>query len=168
MYDPIGGFYRIRELYITYLETAFRIGEPAVSAERRALLEGAGTLCTEPLLEPLPRYRAVDWSLRELAHMDDGPLAHFSARDRQTLVRLLSSGLFEGDDRAFPATKLVCERTQPTRPPREVPDELEPVGGEPARDERRLDRGRAGKNREVDPLGNRGRDQTSARIVHAR
>ena len=34
MYDPIGGFARIRELYITYLETAFRIGHAGLSGER--------------------------------------------------------------------------------------------------------------------------------------
>ena len=56
MYDPVGAFNRIRELYITYLETAFRISDAKVSAERRSLLEGAGALCTEPLLEPLPEF----------------------------------------------------------------------------------------------------------------
>ena len=47
--------------------TAFRIGNVAVSRERRALLESPGALCTVPLLEPLPRYKSVDWSLSELA-----------------------------------------------------------------------------------------------------
>ena len=66
MFDPIGSFLRIRELYITYLETAFRIENREVSAERRALLERAGSLCTDPLVEPLPRYKSVDWLFIDL------------------------------------------------------------------------------------------------------
>ena len=50
MYDPIGSFQRIRDQYLAYLETAFRISDPGVSSERRDLLEQPGHLCTEPLL----------------------------------------------------------------------------------------------------------------------
>src|SRR5881296_2755371 len=98
MFDPIGGFLRIRELYITYLETAFRIGDVAVSRERRALLESPGALCTAPLLEPQPRYKSVGWRLRELASSDAGPLAGFTPETRKAFVRLVSAGLFGGDD----------------------------------------------------------------------
>ena len=98
MFDPIGGFLRVRELYITYLETAFRIGDVAVSRERRALLESPGALCTVPLLEPLPRYKSVDWSLRELSSLEEGPLAEFTPESRKAFVRLAAAGLFDGDD----------------------------------------------------------------------
>jgi hypothetical protein len=98
MYDPIGGFDRIRELYITYLETAFRIGNAGVSAERRALLESPGTLCTEPLLEPVARYRSVDWTLRELAASQGSCLPDFEPEQRAAFVRLVSSGLFDSAD----------------------------------------------------------------------
>ncbi len=98
MFDPIGGFLRVRELYITYLETAFRIGNVAVSRERRALLESPGALCTVPLLEPLPRYRSVDWTLRELPSLEAGPLADFTPEAREAFVRLAAAGLFDGDD----------------------------------------------------------------------
>lgn len=95
MFDPIGGFLRIRELYITYLETAFRIGDGGASQERRALLETPGALCTDPLVEPLPRYRTVDWKLCELPQLTDGPLDHFEPIAREAFVRLASSGLFD-------------------------------------------------------------------------
>jgi DEAD/DEAH box helicase domain-containing protein len=98
MFDPIGGFLRIRELYITYLETAFRIGDVAVSRERRALLESPGALCTAPLLEPLPRYKSVDWSLRELSSLEEGPLSEFTAESRKAFVRLAAASLFDGED----------------------------------------------------------------------
>src|SRR5688572_15893945 len=94
MFDPIGGFLRVRELYITYLETAFRIGDVAVSRERRALLESAGALCTVPLLEPQPRYKSVDWTLRELSSLKGGPLGEFTAEARRAFVSLATAGLF--------------------------------------------------------------------------
>lgn len=98
MFDPIGGFNRVRELYITYLETAFRIGNPSVSAERRALLEGSGTLCAEPLLEAVPRYRAVEWTLDKLATTQTDFLPGFESEHRAAFVRLVSSGLFGAAD----------------------------------------------------------------------
>jgi DEAD/DEAH box helicase domain-containing protein len=98
MFDPIGGFFRIRELYITYLETAFRIRDSGVSSERRALLETSGALCTAPLLEPLPRYKIVDWKLKQLVSLDNGPLAHFPLETRRAFVRLLAAGLFDSDE----------------------------------------------------------------------
>ncbi|WP_039946881.1 hypothetical protein [Leptospira alstonii] len=51
MQDPIGTFIRIRDLYISYLETAFRIGDETIQKERRGLLKLPGTLCTEPIIE---------------------------------------------------------------------------------------------------------------------
>ena len=98
MLDPIGGFLRVRELFITYLETAFRIGDLGVSRERRALLETPGAMCSPPLLEPLPRYKSAEWKLRDLPTLQHGPMDHFSADARRAFVRLAASGLFDGDD----------------------------------------------------------------------
>lgn len=97
MQDPIGGFQRIRDLYITYLETAFRIRDPGVSRERRALLERPNTFCTEPLVEPLPRYDAVDWLLQELAtgERNDARLPGFEASERAAFANLVLSGLLD-------------------------------------------------------------------------
>ena len=99
MQDPIGGFQRIRDLYITYLETAFRIGDEGVSRERRALLERPNTFCTEPLIEPLPRYRTVDWLLNELATGDalDSRLPGLDARERAAFVDLALAGLVDSE-----------------------------------------------------------------------
>ncbi|WP_438018614.1 DEAD/DEAH box helicase [Sorangium sp. So ce315] len=118
MFDPIGGFLRVRELYITYLETAFRIGDVAVTRERRALLETPGALCTAPLLEPLPRYKSVDWRLRELASLDVGLLTQFTPEARRAFVRLAAAGLFDGDDvRLYQHQASMLERgTRPGQP----------------------------------------------------
>src|SRR5262249_22058988 len=94
MRDPIGGFERIRELYITYLETAFRIRDAAVSKERRALLRSPGTLCTEPLVEPLPRYE-TSYAVDALAHAGsaDPRLPGFNSAERSAFVSLALAGL---------------------------------------------------------------------------
>jgi len=95
--DPIGGFQRIRDLYITYLETAFRIRDEVVSRERRDLLERPNTFCTEPMIEPLPRYASVDWFLHELAEGGDRDdrLPGFSAEQRIAFADLALAGLLD-------------------------------------------------------------------------
>src|SRR5262245_4540035 len=99
MLDPIGAFNRIRDFYISYLETAFYIRNPEISRERRALLEAAGSLCTEPIIEPVTRYRTVPFKLHDLIHpaQDDERLPGFGPREREAFVHLALSGLFEAE-----------------------------------------------------------------------
>lgn len=97
MQDPIGSFLRIRELYLRYLDTAFRIGDESVDDERRRLLRSPGTLCTEPLVEPLPRYEPSQLEFHELITPGEtapDPLDGFDASERRAFVELLLSGLF--------------------------------------------------------------------------
>src|SRR4051812_35564470 len=97
MIDPLGGFQRIRDLYITYLETAFRIDDPQVSTERRRLLEAIGTLCSEPFVEPITRYINSRWSLHDLVSDEplDDRLPGLTAKERLAFAELALSGLFE-------------------------------------------------------------------------
>src|SRR5208337_2700616 len=97
MIDPIGAFYRIRDFYISYLETAFRIGDAAVSRERRALLEMSGELCTAPIIEMLPRYERVSFLLHELAvgSAQDPRIPGLSKAEREAFIELVLSGLFD-------------------------------------------------------------------------
>lgn len=97
MQDPIGGFKRIRDLYISYLETAFRIRNPGVTGERRALLEAPDTLCTRPLIEPLPMYEAVDFGIHDLAgaRFEKDPLGEFTEIELRAFADLALSGLFD-------------------------------------------------------------------------
>lgn len=97
MQDPLGSFLRIRELYIAYLDTAFRISDSSVSEERRRLLRAPGTLCTEPLLEPLPRYETAAAAFHELIDLnipDEDPLAGFDRTERIAFIELVLAGLF--------------------------------------------------------------------------
>src|SRR5262249_6971683 len=97
MLDPIGGFQRIRDLYITYLETAFRIQDPSVTGERRHLLESEGALCPSPYVEPVPRYADCGWRLHELASTlaEDPRLPGFDREERRAFAELALSGLFD-------------------------------------------------------------------------
>lgn len=97
MIDPIGAFNRIRDFYISYLETAFYIRDSAISRERRDLLEAAGSLCTEPIIEPITRYATSNFKLQDLVHdrAIDERLPGFSPREREAFVHLALAGLFE-------------------------------------------------------------------------
>ena len=44
MHDPLGAFQRIRELFISHVDTASRIEPEQLAAERRGLLREPGTL----------------------------------------------------------------------------------------------------------------------------
>ncbi|WP_374659909.1 DEAD/DEAH box helicase [Phenylobacterium sp.] len=98
MLDPIGGFERIRDLYLSYLDTAFRVRRPALAERRRELLTTAGTLATEPFLEAVPRYEADARALEDLVDdtSPDNPLNGFSPDARRAFAELALSGLFPG------------------------------------------------------------------------
>lgn len=98
MLDPLGAFERIRELYISYLDTAFRVRRPDLASERRRLLRSSGTLATVPFLEPVPRYEAARHALEELVDLPEteNPIGHLSKAARVAFVELALSGLFPG------------------------------------------------------------------------
>jgi DEAD/DEAH box helicase domain-containing protein len=102
MIDPIGAFYRIRDFYISYLETAFSIRDAVVSRERRELLEAAGSLCAEPIIEPITRYRNAPFKLHDLVHNgeSDERLPGFTSMEREAFVHLALAGLFEREGQA--------------------------------------------------------------------
>jgi hypothetical protein len=101
MHDPIGAFQRIRELFISYVDTASRIEPSRLAEERRGLLREPGTLCTEPLLEPLPIWRPDGRTFEQLCAEpgNDAALAPLSATARQAFLALIGSGLI-GHDRS--------------------------------------------------------------------
>lgn len=96
MQDPIGSFLRIRELYLSYIDTAFRIRDRSVAEERSRLLRAPDTLCTEPLIEPLPRYQNHRAALHEWIHpseSDEDPLEGLYEEERRAFVELALAGL---------------------------------------------------------------------------
>jgi DEAD/DEAH box helicase domain-containing protein len=99
MQDPIQTFSVIRDFYITYLETAFRIGDPSIQEIRRKLLEEIGSLATEPLLEPLPTYENLGLKIQDLLASDSGEkwLPGFSQKERKAFVELCLGGLLPAE-----------------------------------------------------------------------
>jgi hypothetical protein len=97
MLDPIGAFNRIRDFYISYLETAFSIQNAHISENRRSLLESEGSLCTDPIIEPLTRYKTTDFTLADLVNKKnkDERAPDLDAKQREAFVHLALSGLFE-------------------------------------------------------------------------
>ncbi|MEP8757861.1 DEAD/DEAH box helicase [Enterobacter hormaechei] len=95
MLDPIGGFRRIQDFFISYIETSFRIADPSVADSRRSLLNSSGEFAAEPYIEPVLRYESSDKTLEALAEMDSGPLNSLSSKGRKAFVELALSGLFD-------------------------------------------------------------------------
>ena len=105
MLDPIGGFARIKDFFISYVETAFRISDQRTAQARRELLESDGALATAPFIEPVLRYRTNDRALEDL--VNDDRLHCLSAEGRDSFVELALSGLFDG----LPATGRIKRRS---------------------------------------------------------
>ena len=99
MHDPIGAFTRIRELYLSYLDTAFRIEDPELAEERRTLLRKPGALCTDPLLEPQPQWAVDARRFEDLLEEqgDDSVLGDLSPRARKVFIDLIGCGLIGKD-----------------------------------------------------------------------
>jgi ATP-dependent helicase YprA (DUF1998 family) len=96
MYDPIGSFERMRDFFVAYLDTAFKIRAPDVAESRRQLLATAGKMCAEVMIEPVLRYRSAAQRLEDL--VDAGAaLESFSREARIAFVELTGSGLFDGE-----------------------------------------------------------------------
>jgi len=100
--DPIGGFERIKDFFISYVETAFRISNEETAAGRRELLESDGALATAPFVEPVPRYRQYADPLEKV--IDDPRLDHLSQDGREAFVELALSGLFDGKEATGPSS----------------------------------------------------------------
>ena len=95
MFDPIGAFDRIRDQFISYVETAYRIDDTDFAAARRQLLREPGSLALSPIFEPVERYRTCDRPLEELIQ-DEAVLPGFSEEAKSCFAALVLSGLFEG------------------------------------------------------------------------
>ncbi|EHR1568133.1 DEAD/DEAH box helicase [Salmonella enterica] len=95
MLDPIGGFRRIQDFFISYIETNFRIADPSVAISRRNLLNSSGEFAAEPFIEPVLRYESSGKMLEDLVDIDGGPLKNLSPEGRKAFVELALSGLFD-------------------------------------------------------------------------
>lgn len=82
MYDLIGTYNRLSEVYRLYIESTFPFRYPALDHERRLILSEPGVLAQEPLVEPVPLYPFSDYTLlsaTEALGAEYSGLAHLSA-----------------------------------------------------------------------------------------
>lgn len=98
MLDPIGGFHRIRDFFISYVETSFRIADRKIAAERRRLLETTNVFATASFVEPVLRYGTHPLRIDQMVGVAGGPLATLPKDVQIAFAELVLSGLFDGDD----------------------------------------------------------------------
>ncbi len=97
MFDPIGGFNRMIDQFLAYLDTAFRIDDETVSRKRRDLLSDPRQLALEPIFEVVPRYKTTKNGLEAFVDDPDAILNGFSRDERRAFVELTLAGLFDRD-----------------------------------------------------------------------
>ncbi|TCQ09611.1 helicase-like protein [Rhizobium sp. PP-F2F-G36] len=96
MFDPIGGFTRMIDQFLSYLDTAYRIEDPTMAERRRRLLSSPGQLALDPIFETVPRYKTWGKGLEALL-TDEKTLPGFNTKERRAFVELALSGLYDRD-----------------------------------------------------------------------
>src|SRR5580698_7295840 len=92
---PLLMFRGVRDFFITYLDTAFRIRHERTTHFRRTLLESTGTLCAAPFLEPVPTYDQSEYRVEDLPNVSnlDELLPGFSKSEAESFAALATAGL---------------------------------------------------------------------------
>ena len=97
MLDPIGAYNDILDLYLSYLDTVYRLRREDLSKERQNLLRQPGNLMPEPFIEPILRYQPAKIRLEECLEDQEGnPLGKFKREERRAIIEMTFSGLFPG------------------------------------------------------------------------
>lgn len=96
MLDPIGGFDRIKDFFISYVETSFRIADRKVAANRRQLLETTNVFATMPFVEPVLRYKTYGKSIDAMVGDAGSPISSLPRAAQVAFAELSLSGLFDG------------------------------------------------------------------------
>jgi hypothetical protein len=97
MIDPIGAHESVKNLFLSYLDTAYRIRHDGLREARRGILSMPGGLMTEPFLEPVQRYSPSELRFEDMVEGAPGnPLGQFGPTEREAIVDMILSGLFPG------------------------------------------------------------------------
>ena len=102
MLDPIGAYKDIQALYLSYLDTVYRLRREDLRQARMHLLSHPGTLMTEPFLEPITHYRTTENTIESLLEdsSEHNPIFSFSREERRAIIEMTLSGLFPGEPSA--------------------------------------------------------------------
>ena len=97
MLDPVGAYNDILDLYLSYLDTVYRLRREDLSKKREDLLRQPGNLMPEPFIEPILRYQPANIRLEECLEDQEGnPLKKFKREERRAIIEMIFSGLFPG------------------------------------------------------------------------
>ena len=93
--DPVTAFNKVKESYIDYIKTAFGTQYPGLEKERERLLRKSETICQEPWIEPIPRYRTSGKAIGDLTAAD---LPSLDSKESDDFRSLASCGLIDDFD----------------------------------------------------------------------
>ncbi len=98
MIDPIGGLEQVKEYFLAYAETAFRIDDPNLAEARRRLMQDNGPFAREAIVEVVPRYRPSQVAIEDLAG-DVGKewLPELDPEARTAFAEIALCGLFDSE-----------------------------------------------------------------------
>ena len=120
--QPLQLFSDVRDFFITYLDTAFRIRHDSIASARRELLESAGSLCAAPYLEPIAVYRTSDVRVEDLPTLKNCKkwLPNFTPEEARAFTALVLAGLIPskvppGETAARSAYKLYLHQLEMLR-----------------------------------------------------
>lgn len=100
MLDPIGAYQEIHNLYLSYLDTVYRLRREDLAVERKKLLSEPGTLMPEPFIEPILRYQPSSKNLETFLDdvSEENPFKRFTRDQRLAILEMIFSGLFPGQE----------------------------------------------------------------------
>ena len=87
MIDPLSAFETVRDQFLLYIKTAFGTRYPSFEEEHESLLRIPGAFCQEPWIEPLPRYRRTDKTIKNLTAQDVPNMSEEALRDFKLLAQ---------------------------------------------------------------------------------
>lgn len=103
--DPLGAFQQINEMYLKYLQSAFKTRYKQIEDQRMKLLRENGNAYQDPYIEILPEYkentfgRICEWKFNDFKDCFN------TENEFNTFVNLITSGLIPGN--IFPYTHQV-------------------------------------------------------------
>ncbi|ANE51510.1 DEAD/DEAH box helicase [Flavisolibacter tropicus] len=107
MFDPIGNFEKIKDGYVSYIETAFGTRFDELNQKRKELLEKDGVLYRQPWAEPMLDYKRSGRTIKSLQTSDCPTL---SQEDLDLFKGFVSAGMFIKDIQLYKHQYLMLQK----------------------------------------------------------
>ena len=95
--DPLGAFKQINEMYIKYIQSAFKTRYKQIEDQRMQLLKQNGNAYQDPYIEILPEYKESELGKIREWNYDSFQECFEDEHQFKTFIRLITSGLIESD-----------------------------------------------------------------------